>query len=126
GFGGAGSGALVHATVDRTTEAYVGTRAGTAPSSATNLTFANGDVLVQAVSHLTASTSPVSLGVAGGIAVAATVTNATVNGTTRAYIGQKTTLVAGELDVLANSTEVASANTKVVELADGASAEVGT
>ncbi|WP_108259779.1 LysR family transcriptional regulator [Mangrovicoccus ximenensis] len=110
-LGGAGSGSLVGATVDRVTEAFVGAAAGTVPAGTTEVILTGGPLAIAANSDFTATADPVTLGVSGGISVAATVTNATISGATLAYVGESTTVQASKIDVTADSTETATAKT---------------
>jgi hypothetical protein len=120
-----GPGAFVKSTVDRTTEAYVGTQAGVTPGAMTNLTIDDGDLLIHANSNFTAKATPISLGL-GGNSIALALTSATIDGATLAYLGESVTLTAGELDVNAASTETATANAVVVAIAAGAGVSAAT
>ncbi|GGO80245.1 hypothetical protein GCM10011348_16530 [Marinobacterium nitratireducens] len=102
--------AMIDADVDRVTEAYVGTPYWTTPTATTTLLLGTDDLLVRAKSTLTANASP--LNIAFGLYGAAGVTYSTANisGATLAYVGENTTVLAGELDLVARSIEEASAN----------------
>jgi hypothetical protein len=115
GFGGAGTGAVIDGRVSRLTEAYVGTRAGTTPGALSSITVGGGDVLIDAGSASTVTTMPASLGI-GGANISVALTKATIDGATLAYVGEKTTVNAGELDVVASSTENAAADNILVSL----------
>ncbi len=103
-----GQGALVNANINRTTEAYVGTRAGTTPGDLTTLTLGTDDLKIEASSKFTAKATPQSLGVSVAN-VSALVANATIGGMTRAYVGQATTVTAGNLYVSTMAEDGATA-----------------
>ena len=113
-----GPGAAVKGSIDRTTEAYVGSRSGMSPTADTSLTINGGELLIQANSVFTATAIPISLGI-GGNSIALALTQANINGQTLAYVGEATTVNAAELDVLATASETATANAVVVALAAG-------
>jgi hypothetical protein len=115
GFGGSGTGAVIDGRVSRLTEAFVGTRVGTAPGVLSTLTVGGGDVLIDAGSTSTVTTMPVSLGI-GGVNVSTAITQATIDGATLAYVGANTRVNAGELDIMASSTESATADNVLVSL----------
>ena len=119
-----GAVAKVDAAVDRVTEAYAGARAGTTPGALTTLALGTDDLSIAATSTYTANASPVGLsfGLLGSAAV--TLSTAGITGATLAYVGEKATVTAGELDVVANSTENATANNVVVALSAGLSVAV--
>ena len=105
GFAGAGA----SATVSRLTEAYAGTAVGAAPASGTDINAGNGDVSIEATATSTA-TSKETGGAFGGIAIGAFLSDATIDGATRAYVGQAATVRAGALDIHATATETATAH----------------
>ncbi|MGD8331638.1 MAG: hypothetical protein PVJ49_19555, partial [Acidobacteriota bacterium] len=115
------AGAIVDADVNRITEAYVGTRAGTTATAQTTLNLGSDDLYIKANSNLTADASPLGLSFGLLASGALTVADANVTGATLAYVGEKTTVNAGELDVIANSTENAMANNVAVALGGGLS-----
>ena len=55
------AGAIVDAEVDRITEAYVGTRAGSTPTGLTTLSMGTDDLLIRAGSTYVANASPLGL-----------------------------------------------------------------
>lgn len=115
-LGGAGSGAIVSATIDRTTEAYVGARAGTVPAGTTNLMLTGGPLTIDANSTFTAIAAPLNFGLGAGITVAVTLTEAIIEGNTLAYIGESSSVTASSVSVSAASTEVATSETITIAL----------
>ena len=124
GFAAGGAGAEVSAGINRTTEAYAGTRTGTAPAGRAVLSLVGGPVLIAANALLTATTrssdvpedpdkpgeASGAISIAAGVSVAAAVSRAEILANTRAYLGERATLTAARLDILASSTELADAS----------------
>jgi hypothetical protein len=119
-----GAGAVVDADVDRTTEAYVGTRAGTTPGAQTTLSISTDDLYIKANSNYEANASPLGLSFGLLASGAVTISDADITGATLAYVGEKTNVTAGELDVIASSIEDADANNVLVSIGGYFSASI--
>jgi len=117
-----GAGAAASATVSRNTEAFIGTRAGEVPSDTTVVLATGAKVLVSAVADSDARVFAQG-GAFGGAAAGGFAGSATVTGSTRAYIGEATTITGAELDVVASATEDAKVDLGV--LAAGGAADAG-
>ncbi len=101
-------------TVSRTTEAYMGTRAGTAPGAPVTIGAVNAEVLVKATSDSDARVQAVGGALGPLITISGFLGEAKITGATLAYVGEALTLNAGELDVLADADEKADALTVAV------------
>ncbi|HET9217460.1 MAG TPA: LEPR-XLL domain-containing protein, partial [Terriglobia bacterium] len=112
GVGGAGAGAI--STVSRKTEAYLGTRAGSAPGDAVTIGATNAEVLVKAISDSDALVSATGGAFSLTTTIAAFLGEGTVSASTLAYVGEGLILNAGELDIQADATENADVDTVAI------------
>ena len=106
GIGGvSGQGADANANVSGTVDAHIGTQAG-APAIATTVNTGSGAVSVLATSVMRAYAlaDGAAFGLAGAVAIMHP--TATVNGTTRAYVGDGGTVNAGKLTIIANASDM--------------------
>ena len=90
----------------------------------TTITLTGGTLKIAADATNTATATPVSVAIAGGISVGVSLTDATIDARTLAYVGERATVTAGDLDIDAVSDEYAEASNVTVALAAGASVGV--
>ncbi len=100
GVGGVtGAGISAKSTASRTTEAYI--------ANGANIVAGLKPVSLSATSTSTVKGETLGASVAG-VAVSALIIDSTVNGTTRAFVGDAAHIAAGELSVLATATNTVS------------------
>ncbi len=114
-----GSGAKASAEIVRTTEAFV--------DVGSNLNLGNGVFDIKAKSTATSQAEVFGLAV-GFVSVSVLDIESTNNNTTRAFVGDASTIRAGQLNVLADSTSTAKTPSRVfgIGLAAGAGMELDT
>jgi Ca2+-binding RTX toxin-like protein len=109
---GAGGGAI--STVKGVVEAYIGARAGTDPGvELTVIEVPEGRIRIEATSDSHAKTEAEG-GAFGTVSISGFVVDANIRGTTRAYVGEATTIVAGELNIKATAAENVEAEIIVI------------
>ena len=87
----------------------------------TTVTLTGGTLTIKANADHKVDASPVSVGIAGGVALNVSVMEATIAAQTLAYVGERATVNAGDLDIDAISKEDVDAVNVTVGLAAGAS-----
>ena len=131
GLAGAVNGGSAEAVVASDTEAFLGERYDTVRVTQADVQIRNGagspgTVNIDAISVAVEDAKNDGLAAALGEAVSVLLPKAKLSGTTRAYLGPRTTILAGSIDILAKdnearaiaSTEVGAAATVAVSVVD--------
>ena len=110
--GAAGQGADATAVVSGIVDAHVGPAASTTPGGVAWSIVLTGSASISAISTMDAMAT--ADGGGGGVAnVAIMLPNATVSGTTRAYLGEGADLTAASLSILADATRMVATATSL-------------